>query len=247
MSGRIPMFLSLAVWALLWEVGARFAQNDLLPPLSAIVVTAVNLVQTSSFQKALLVTARAFAIGMALSLVVGIPVGVLMGKVEAANKILNVWVNVFISAPLTAVVPALMPLLGIGETTVVATVFLFAVWVIIIDTQTGIRTISRSLVEMADSFGATPRQMFFLILLPSAMPEMITGIRLAVVRGIKGVVIGQIVIALIGFGELFETYLQTFSMDRFWALVLIVFAIAFVLVELIALVERRVVFYARMR
>ncbi|MEW5420361.1 ABC transporter permease [Amorphus sp. 3PC139-8] len=247
MAGRLPILLSLVAWALFWEVATQIADSTMFPPLSAILVTIGEVVQLTSFQNALVVTARSFALGMALALAVGIPVGALMGRFEAADKILNVWVNIFISAPLTAVVPALMPLLGIGEATVVATVFLFAVWVIIIDTREGICGVSPSLVEMARSNGATRWQMFWKILLPSAMPEVMTGIRLGVVRGVKGVIIGQIVIALVGFGALFETYLQTFQMTRFWALVLVVFTLGFVLVELVGLFEKRLTRHAKSR
>jgi NitT/TauT family transport system permease protein len=192
-------------------------------------------------------TAQAFGIGMGLSIVIGIAVGVLMGTMRSFDRLLNVWVNIFISAPLTAVVPALMPLLGIGQTTVVATVFLFAVWVVVLDTRAGVEKVSRSLVDMARMFRATRSQMFFKVLLPAALPEILTGVRLAVVRGIKGVIIGQLVIALLGFGELFELYLHTFALRHFWALIFIIFSIGFLLVEIVAAAERRFEYYASSR
>ncbi|WP_299452321.1 ABC transporter permease subunit [uncultured Pigmentiphaga sp.] len=242
-----PVVLSLLAWAVLWELAARYAANDMFPALSAVVQTAFELVGLQSFKNALLITARAFAIGMLLSVLVGIPVGALMGRFKPVDRILNVWVNIFISAPLTAVVPALMPILGIGEATVVATVFLFAVWVIIIDTREGMVGINRSLLEMARSLGASRWQMFTQIMLPSAMPEVMTGIRLSVVRGIKGVIIGQIVVAVVGFGALFESYLHSFEMARFWALVMIVFLLGMVMMGLIGLAERRLTRHARVR
>lgn len=242
-----PVVLSLLAWAVLWELAARYAANDMFPALSAVVQTAFELVGLQSFKNALLITARAFAIGMLLSVLVGIPVGALMGRFKPVDRILNVWVNIFISAPLTAVVPALMPILGIGEATVVATVFLFAVWVIIIDTREGMVGINRSLLEMARSLGASRWQMFTRIMLPSAMPEVMTGIRLSVVRGIKGVIIGQIVVAVVGFGALFESYLHSFEMARFWALVMIVFLLGMVMMGLVGLAERRLTRHARVR
>jgi NitT/TauT family transport system permease protein len=244
---RIPSALSLLIWAALWEVAARVFQNDLLPPLSTVIAAAFDVIRLPTFWKALGETVRAFGIGMALALVVGISVGVLTGLSRSADKLANTWINIFVSAPLTAVVPALMPLLGIGQTTVIATVFLFAVWIIVLDTQAGIRKVSGSLVDMSKVFGATPSQRFFKILLPGALPEILTGIRLGVVRGIKGVVIGQIIVSLLGFGALFEDYLQAFAMARFWALILIVFSLSFLLVEVIAAIERRVDFYASAR
>lgn len=244
---HFPAVLSLLFWLVLWEIGTRIVGSNMFPPPTIIIATIGEVVQLASFQEALIVTARAFAIGLGLALIVGIPVGALMGRFPSVDKILNVWVNIFISAPLTAVVPALMPLLGIGETTVIATVFLFAVWVIIIDTREGIHSVSPSLVEMARSNGATRWQMFTKILLPAAMPEVLTGIRLGVVRGVKGVIIGQIIIALVGFGGLFDTFLATFQMDRFWALVMIVFGLGFALVQIVGMLEKRMTFYARSR
>ena len=61
----------------------------------------------------------------------------------------------------------------------------------------------------------------------SALPEILAGVRLGVIRGVKGVVIGQLLIAIIGVGELFELYSQHFLMEEFWALVIIVFTFAF--------------------
>lgn len=247
MAKQKPVFLSLIVWALLWEIAARYAATDMFPPLSLVVQTAFSLVHLQSFQNAIVITARAFATGMALAIAVGVPVGALMGRIKAVDRILNVWVNIFISAPLTAVVPALMPILGIGETTVVATVFLFAVWVIIIDTREGMVGINRSLLEMARSLGASRWQMFSRIMLPSAMPEVMTGIRLSVVRGIKGVIIGQIVVSVVGLGELFDSYLHSFQMDRFWALVMIVFLLGMSMMGVVGVVERRLTRHAKVR
>ena len=78
---------------------------------------------------------------MALAIVVGIPLGILMARSETVGRILRVWVNVFVSAPVSALVPMLMVVVGIGQTTVVVTVFLFAVFVIVLDTEVGVRQV----------------------------------------------------------------------------------------------------------
>ena len=239
--------ISLAIWAATWEIAGRYFGNDFFPPLSAIIRADVDLLSLPTFWAALGNTAHSFGIGIALAVIVGVPLGVLIGCSEVADKLSNTWINIFISAPLTAVVPALIPLLGIGEATVIATVFLFSVWIIVLDTQAGIRRVGASLVDMSKVFGATRRQRFFLILLPGALPEILTGIRLGVVRGIKGVIIGQIIVSLLGFGAMFQDFLQGFSMTRFWGLIAIVFLLSFVLVELVAVIERRVEFYAPSR
>ncbi len=240
-------FWSLIFWAGLWELTGQMGWMTLLPPLSGIWTAFLELLSQAVFWDAFAMTARTFLIGLGLSVGVGIPIGILMGLSKRADKLLSIWVNIFLSAPITAVIPALMPIFGIGDATVIATVVLFAIWVVIIDTQAGVTRVSPSLVEMGRVFGCSKVQAIFWIVIPAALPEIITGVRLAVVRAVKGVIVGQIVIALIGFGGLFSTYLSMFLMERFWALILVVFALAFTIIGFVEYLERRIAFYANTR
>ena len=244
---RIPILFSLAFWFILWEIVGRAKLSTIVPPFSAVIAAGITIIPTAKFTAAVLISLRSFALGMTLALLVGIPIGVLMARVPSLGKILGLWVNIFVSAPISALVPVLMALIGIGENTVVVTVFLFAVFVIILDTQVGIKQADRSLVEMARCFGATRRQVYTKVLILSALPEILAGVRLGVIRGVKGVVIGQLLIAIIGVGELFELYSQHFLMEEFWALVIIVFSFAFAVSEAVAYFERRVEYYASAR
>lgn len=237
-------FWSLIAWAALWEIVGQMGWNDLIPPLSSVILTMGDLFERNSFWDAFWLTVRTFAIGLGLSIAVGVPVGLLMGLRKRADQLLSMWVNMFLSAPLTAVVPALMPLLGIGEATIIATVFLFSVWVVILDTQAGVLHVSRSLVEMGRVFGTRRELIVWWIVIPSALPEIVTGIRLAVIRAVKGVIVGQIIIALIGFGGLFDTYLSMFLMERFWALIIVIFVLSFALIGLVGALEKKIAFYA---
>jgi NitT/TauT family transport system permease protein len=243
----MKMLLSLLVWFVLWEAAGWAKLSSLVPPFSAVIEAAIELAPSDKFKAAALISLRSFALGMGLALAIGIPLGVLMARVKGVGRILGMWVNIFVSAPISALVPILMAVLGIGETTVVVTVFLFAVFVIILDTQVGVMHADRSLVEMARSFGATRRQLYSKVLLLSALPEILAGVRLGAIRGVKGVVIGQLLVAIIGVGELFELYSQHFLMEEFWALVVIVFLFAFAVSEAIAALERRVEYYAASR
>jgi NitT/TauT family transport system permease protein len=243
----MKMLLSLAVWAVLWEIAGRLKLSTIVPPFSAVIEAMIEIAPTEKFGRAAIITLRSFGLGMLLALVIGIPLGILMARVKAAGQLLGMWVNIFVSAPNSALVPILMAVVGIGETTVVVTVFLFAVFVITLDTQVGITHADRSLVEMARSFGASRSQLYAKVLFLSALPEILAGVRLGAIRGVKGVVIGQLLVAIIGVGELFETYSNNFLMEEFWALVLMVFLFAFVISEAIAYLERRVEYYAASR
>jgi NitT/TauT family transport system permease protein len=238
---------ALAVWGLVWEAIGRAGAASILPPLSRVAASGIAVVTSAKFAAAAWISLRAFALGMVLAVTVGIPVGILMARSETAGRILRVWVNVFVSAPVSALVPLLMAVVGIGQTTVVVTAFLFAVFVIVLDTEVGVRQVSRSLTEMAACFGARRGDLYRKILLPAALPEILAGLRLGAIRGVKGVVIGQLLIAILGVGELFETYSQNFLFEEFWALVIVVFAFAYAVSEGVALLERRVEHYAGTR
>lgn len=244
---KIPMMTALLVWALVWEIVGRMDVIFLVPPMSAIISAGFDLVATNSWQSATLVTLHSFLTGMAMAIGIGVPLGIAMGRFKIVDNIFGLWVNMFVSAPLSALVPVLMILFGLGETTVVVTVFLFAVWIIVLDARAGVMQVPTSLIEMGRSYGASRLTIFTKIILFSALPEILAGIRIGLIRGVKGVVIGQILVSIIGYGELFELYSRSFDMERFWALTILLFAAAMLLSAAVEHFEKRIEYYAGAR
>lgn len=244
---RVPAWASLIVWALLWEAAGWTNLTLLLPPLSGVLVKLVEIVPTEGFMEALALTARAFVAGALISVLAGVPVGMLMGRFEVADRLLLPWVNMFVSAPLTALVPVIMALFGFGETTIVLTVVLFAVWIIVLDARAGARGVAVSLEEMARCYGATPLQAFYKVYVWAALPELLAGIRLGLLRGVKGVIVGQLLVSVVGFGHLFEIYQSNFLMEHMWALLLVLFALAFAIDGVMVRLEKSVEYYAAAR
>jgi NitT/TauT family transport system permease protein len=241
------MVFALLVWLIIWEVIGRLELLFLIPPFTDVLKALVNLFVTSKFYDALAISVEAFATGVGLAVLIGIPLGVLMGRVKFVDRLLGMWINVFVSAPLTAIVPALMVIVGFGQATVVVTVLLFSVWIIALDTRAGVQGINPSLLEMTRSFGAKKIEIYTKVIFWAALPEILAGLRLGMIRGVRGVVVGQLLIAIMGIGELFELYSRNFLMDRFWALVIFIFLFAYLSSELINRLERRVEFYAGTR
>lgn len=147
---RLPLFSSLVIWAILWEILGHTDAKLILPPLSAITLRIFEIVPTESFLKALIITGKAFLAGSLISVFVGIPLGVLMGRSKVADDLLLPWVNVFLSAPLSALVPVIMVVAGIGETTMVLTVVLFAVWIVMLNARAGVRKLENVQYPQAD-------------------------------------------------------------------------------------------------
>ena len=244
---RLPAMSSLILWAIVWEMIGRTGLSFFVPPISEVLVTLYEIIGTPAFQKALFETAYAFFAGVFFAVVIGIPTGILMGKSRLIDELLLPWVNIFLSAPLTALVPVLMVLFGFGMKSIIITTTLFAIWIIILNARVGVMQINRSLIEMARSFGATPWDAFVKIYFWAALPEILGGVRIGVIRAVKGVIIGQLLISIVGFGALFELYSSNFLMAHFWAVLIVLFALAFTISELLAALERRVAYYAAKR
>ncbi|AXS41710.1 ABC transporter permease subunit [Breoghania sp. L-A4] len=244
---KLPAMSSLILWGLLWEIVGQADLTFFIPPLSEVFTTLLSIIGTKPFLKALSETAYAFSAGVMFSIVIGIPIGILMGKNRLLDELLLPWVNIFLSAPLTALVPVLMVLFGFGMKSIIITTSLFAIWIIILNSRAGVMQINRSLVEMARSYGASPLDAFFKIYFWAALPEILGGVRIGVIRAVKGVIIGQLLISIVGFGALFELYANNFLMAHFWAVLLVLFALAFTVSEFLAYLERRVAYYAASR
>jgi NitT/TauT family transport system permease protein len=156
---RVPMWVALILWFIVWEIIGLSDSVMLIPPLTSIFASFVEVTTTRSFKEAVSVSLQAFGMGMGLSLTVGLTVGFLMARYKTAGEIGGMWINIFESSPISAVVPLLLAVIGFGMQTMVVTVFLFSVWVIALDTQVGVQHANKSLIEMARSFGASRRDL----------------------------------------------------------------------------------------
>lgn len=244
---RIPPVFSLLIWIALWEIVGQLDLAFILPPFSAVLVQLVILIQRPDFQAAALLTLQAFAIGMTIAIVAGIAIGFVMGSNRIANSVLGMWVNIFASAPLSSLVPVLMLLFGLGQTTIIVTVVLFSTWIIALDTYAGVHHISPSLPEMGHSFGASRWQLLTKVLFWAALPEILAGVRMGLIRAVKGIVIGQLLVSIVALGRLFRTFSDNFQFPEFWALTIILFVFALVFSSAIGWLEHKVEYYAGSR
>ena len=244
---KLPGMSSLLIWGMLWEAIGRSKLTYFIPSVTEIFNTFLEILPSEAFVQAVSETAYALMSGLFFATFIGIPLGILMGKNRILDEILLPWVNIFLSAPLTALVPVLMVLFGFGMKSIIITTTLFAIWIIMLNSRAGVLQINRSLVEMANSFGAKPLDAFFKIYFWAALPEILGGVRIGFIRAVKGVIIGQLLISVVGFGALFEIYSSNFLMSHFWAIIFVLFTLAFFFAELLSFLERKVSYYASNR
>lgn len=236
-----PVILSVLIVASTWEVVGRTADLFVVPPLTDIAAAFFELLLDGVFWSVLPVSLATLAIGMVIAIVVGVAVGTLMGLFRTVEYALDVYVNAGMAAPVIAFVPVFILLFGLGPESRIATVFVFAVWVIIVNTYTGIRTADQALVEMGRSFGASGFTLFREIRLPAAFPYVLAGIRVGTARGIKGLINGEVLIAIVGLGGLVQRYGTVFSMDSLYAVIAFIIILALTTVALVDWLSRRLV------
>jgi NitT/TauT family transport system permease protein len=236
-----PFLASLASLLVLWEVVGRTANILILPPFSDVLVGLWGFIADGTLAERLGGTLLALGAGMAISIVAGVLIGALMGRFRTVEYALDIYVNAAMGAPMVAFIPVFVLLFGVGYESRIASVVVFAIFPIIVNTATGIKNVNTSLVAMARSFGASEPQMLRWVRLPDAFPMIRSGLRLGASRGVKGVINGEVIIAVVGMGALVKQYGTAFSMDRLYAIVLVLIALAMVTVWIVDRVTGRLI------
>lgn len=230
---------SILTLALGWEILGRSLESILIPPLSQIVRAWVHLLKNGSLLENLLMSLGTLVAGFLLAAVLGVLIGVLMGRFRAVEYFLDLYVNALMAAPSIAFIPVLLLWFGLGVQSRIAVVFLFAFFVIAINTQTGVKCVDPTLLEMARAFGARERELFLKVELPAALPMIMAGMRLGMGRAVKGMVNGEVLIALTGIGGMIMQYGSAFATDALYALIFTILAVALLTMKLVETVDRR--------
>jgi NitT/TauT family transport system permease protein len=231
--------LSVLTFGLLWEIAGRSADSMLIPPLSKIASAWLRLLASGKLLDNLIMSLGTLAAGFFLAVLVGVFLGLLMGRFPEVEHFLDLYINALMSAPATAFVPVLILWFGLGVGARIAVVFIFAFFVIVINTLTGVKQVERTFVEMAHSFGARERDVFFKIILPAAMPAIMAGIRLGMGRAVKGMVTGEMLLTLTGIGAMIMQYGSAFATDALFAVILTILMVAMITMKLVQLLDRR--------
>jgi NitT/TauT family transport system permease protein len=231
--------ISIIALAVLWEIAGQTLDSVLIPPLSKIASAWMRLLVSGKLLANLVMSLWTLAAGFFLAVIVGIIVGLLMGRFRAVEHFLDLYINALMSAPMTAFVPVLILWFGLGVESRIAVVFLFAVFVIVINTMTGVKQVDGAFVEMGRSFGAKEAEVFIKIILPAAMPAIMAGVRLGMGRAVKGMVTAEMLLTLTGIGAMIMQYGSAFATDALFAVILTILIVAMITMKLVQVLDQR--------
>jgi NitT/TauT family transport system permease protein len=231
---------SLLVVALAWEIAGRSGRWPLLiAPLSEIWVKFIQLLASGELTRHAVVSLNEFFVGFAIAAVFGIALGVAIASSNAVRDVVDPWVSAIYATPTVALAPLFIFIFGIDAPSKMAVVFLLAVFPIVINTATGIRSTDQIYIEAARSFSANRAQIFTKVLIPSALPFIVAGLRLGIGRGLVGVVVGEFIGARAGLGYLIFRSSQAFQIDAMWVGVFLLAGTGVIAVLVLQRVERK--------
>ena len=232
--------LSLLIVGLVWEVAGRSGRWPLvLAPISEIWVKFLQLAESGELQRHVLVSLNEFLVGFAIAAVLGVLLGIAIATSDTVRDFVDPWVSAVYATPTVALAPLFIFMFGIDAPSKMAVVFLLAIFPVVINTSTGMRSTDHVYIEAARSFSASRAQIFSKVLIPSALPFIVAGLRLGIGRGLVGVVIGEFIGARAGLGYLIFRSSQAFQIDAMWVGVFLLAGTGVLAVIILQKVERR--------
>ena len=199
----------------------------------------VQLYQSGKLVHHLYVSGVEFFSGYFLSILVGVPLGIALGWYRRFNYSFDPFLNALYAAPVVAFLPLLVIWMGIGIASKLTLIFMAAIFPIVMNARDAVKTTPGPLIEAARSFQASQYKIFKTIVLPSAVPFILAGLRLGAGRALIGVFVAELYIAQAGVGQMIAEAGATFNTDVVLVGVVIFSIVGMITLELLTQIERR--------
>jgi len=221
--------LSLLGFLALWQVISMNVPPIILPGPAKVAWAFIELTLSGELIRATAQTIWPFALGLVIAFVFGTGLGLLLGIFRPAARILDPYIFVFWSIPNIAWLPLFIAWFGVGQLTLIVFVFVSAFFPQLLTVESGAKEADSFLVEVARSLGGTKREILHVVVLPSALPYIFAGLRIAVGRALVGIIVGQLLIVATGIGYMFQFYGETLSLAKYFAPLIVIAGLAVLL------------------
>lgn len=235
----------IAFILILWEIVGPFINPIFFTYPSRIAIAFYNLTVSGELPYFLAQSLEVMVFGLSFAILIGIPLAVAMARVRWLDWALDMPINALYATPLVAVVPVLVLWFGIYLKAKIIVVFLFAVFPVLINTYQGVRECDKNMIEVARSFRSNEWKMWQDVLLPYALPYIVAGVRLAIGRGLIGMIIAEFYTTISGLGFMITRYANVFEMDKTFVPVIVLMFLGVSLTALLKRIERRIAPWSR--
>tara|TARA_A100001391_G_scaffold205403_1_gene205772 strand:- start:58015 stop:58839 length:825 start_codon:yes stop_codon:yes gene_type:complete len=204
-----------------WEILGQNINPLFLAPPSAILVAAYEMTLSGQLPVAFAQSVVTLLVGFVAASLIGIILGLLIGRYKPVEASTDWIVNALYATPLVAIIPLVIIWFGLGFTAKLFIVFKITVFAVLINTAAGVRNVPEPLIQLGRAFGATERQIFGKIILPSALPYMATGLRLGIGRALIGMVVAEFYTSITGLGALIVIYGNQYEVAKMFVPILV--------------------------
>jgi len=229
--------VSLAIFLSLWQVAAVNVDPVLFTTPWKVAVAAVDMLATGELWNSLWPSLLVLLMGLSLAIAFGTLLGLMLARFRIMDIGLTVYITFLYSIPSVALVPLIVLWAGYETTAKVIILFLFGFFPMVINTYQGVKSVDPKLLEVGRAFRCSERQLWANIVLPGALPFIVAGIRLAVGRGMIGMVLADLYTAISGIGYLIVRTASTFQVDRMFVPIVTLGLLGVTLTALLRLVE----------
>jgi NitT/TauT family transport system permease protein len=205
---------------------------------SLIALALVDLITSGDLLRDLAVSAVPFFYGFAAAVVVGVAVGIVMGWRVRVGQALDPLMTAFYASPLVALAPLVIVFFGVGVAGKIVIIFLLSVFPFIFNAAAGVRAVDRLLINVVRSLGGGEKDLYLKVIIPSVLPYIVAGARIAVGRALIGVLVAEFFAASEGIGYAIARFGDLFALDKMFACILVIMVIAVALTEGIRWAER---------
>jgi ABC-type nitrate/sulfonate/bicarbonate transport system permease component len=207
---------SAAVFLSAWEVAGRLSNPLFFAPVSEVIPELLNglMDPRAELINGFVQTLGVLVPGFLLACVLGVGLGVLMGRSNLAFQMLEPFVTIFYNTPRVALIPILLLWLGVGDVLKITIVVLAAIFPVSVNTMAGVRDVSSQLTEPARSMGASEGQLLWKVILPSALPFIITGLKLGLGRALTTVIVAEFFVSVSGLGGILHASSSSYQMAK---------------------------------
>ena len=232
--------VSLAIALALWELAAWNVDPVLFTSPTKVAVAAYKMVLSGELWTYLWPSLVVLGIGFSLAVVAGISIGLLLARFRVLDIALNVYITFLYSIPSVALVPLIVLWAGFETTAKVIILFLFAFFPMVINTYQGVKSVDPKLIEVGRAFRCSEGQLWTNIVLPASLPFIVTGLRLALGRGLIGMVLADLYTAISGIGYLIVRTASTYQVDKMFVPIVTLGLLGVTLTALLRVAERYV-------
>ncbi|HEV2630765.1 MAG TPA: ABC transporter permease [Pseudolabrys sp.] len=225
----IVRYLPLVIIAVVWEASSRLGlvSSMSLPPLSDVIKSGIDMIRDGELVTNGLTSLYRAAAGLGLAVVIGAVLGLAMAWWKPVNVLLAPIVEIFYPLPKSALIPVTVIWLGFGDGSKILLIFLGCMLPVTLGAFNGARASEQQLLWSARSMGASRLRLIWDVALPSALPELLNGIRTALALSFILLVSSELIVAQKGFGYLIGYLGANGSYDAMYAVVLTVAFLGF--------------------